>query len=220
MTSKRIAQTNQQQKSETAKASGILQRAGVRFVSDVGGKLDEQEAMRLSNSAFPKDLSQVPISTATTPQQIIVKQIVSPVVQRMGRRIDYQEDMVVLDDISSYREDNHVRDGRNVAVFYYPYPGTKTVRASGNGQHSEFNIDQALTQPQRDQVNRIHSEFKPCNDGPGGGCETMIQQNYSNLNDNQITYWWEYGEEYEKVAGRAHKKDEHSWGKNIAVLSD
>lgn len=36
MTSKRIAQTNQQQKSETAKASGILQRAGVRSVSDVG----------------------------------------------------------------------------------------------------------------------------------------------------------------------------------------
>ena len=68
MTSQRIAQTNQQQKSEKPQESGILQRAAVRSVSDAGGQLDEQEALALSNSAFSKDFSQVPIST-TKPQQ-------------------------------------------------------------------------------------------------------------------------------------------------------
>ncbi|MEH2154086.1 eCIS core domain-containing protein [Nostoc sp.] len=81
MTSKRIAQTNQQQKSEKPQGSGILQRTAVRSVSDTGVQLHEQEALALSNSAFSKDFSQVPISR-TTSQPIMAKQMVSPVVQQ------------------------------------------------------------------------------------------------------------------------------------------
>ncbi|MEH2352904.1 eCIS core domain-containing protein [Nostoc sp.] len=69
MTSKRMAQTNQQQKSEKPQESGILQRAAVRPVSDAGMQsTDDKEAQPLSNSAFSKDFSRVPIST-TKPQQ-------------------------------------------------------------------------------------------------------------------------------------------------------
>lgn len=58
MTNKRIAQTNQQQKSEKPQASGILQRAAVRSVSDAGVQsTDDQEAQPLSNSTFSKDFS-------------------------------------------------------------------------------------------------------------------------------------------------------------------
>ncbi|WP_448265574.1 eCIS core domain-containing protein [Nostoc sp. DSM 114159] len=72
MTSQRIAQTNQQQKSETPQASGILQRAAVRSLADAGVQFEEQEALALSNSAFSKDFSRVPIST-TQPQPIQAK---------------------------------------------------------------------------------------------------------------------------------------------------
>ncbi|MEH2102985.1 MAG: DUF4157 domain-containing protein [Nostoc sp.] len=74
MTSKRIAQTNQQQKSETSEASGILQRAAVRSVSDaeVQSTDDLEVQPLLSNSAFSKDFSRVPIST-TRPQPIQAK---------------------------------------------------------------------------------------------------------------------------------------------------
>ncbi|MEH2002855.1 MAG: DUF4157 domain-containing protein [Nostoc sp.] len=73
MTSKRIAQTNQQQKSEKPQESGILQRAAVRSVADIQST-DDQEELALSNSAFSKDFSQVPISTAK-PQQF---QVINP----------------------------------------------------------------------------------------------------------------------------------------------
>ena len=64
MTSQRIAQTNQQQKSETSKGSGILQRASVRSVADAEVQAtDDNETLAFSHSAFAKDLSQVPIST-------------------------------------------------------------------------------------------------------------------------------------------------------------
>ena len=82
MTSKRIAQTNQQQKSENPQESGILQRAAVRSVSDAGMQsTDDKEALTLSNSVFSKDFSRVPIST-TKPQPIMAKQMLSPVVQQ------------------------------------------------------------------------------------------------------------------------------------------
>ncbi|MEH2213261.1 eCIS core domain-containing protein [Nostoc sp.] len=82
MTSKRIAQTNQQQKSEKPQESGILQRAAVRSVSDAEVQsTDDKEAQPLGNSALSKDFSQVPIST-TQPQQIMAKLIGSSVVQQ------------------------------------------------------------------------------------------------------------------------------------------
>ncbi|MEH1926897.1 eCIS core domain-containing protein [Nostoc sp.] len=81
MTSQRIAQTNQQQKSEKLQGSGILQRAAVRSIADAGVQsTDDQEELALSNSAFSKDFSRVPIST-TKPQQMMAKLKVSPVVQ-------------------------------------------------------------------------------------------------------------------------------------------
>ncbi|WP_445632599.1 hypothetical protein NSTC745_04147 [Nostoc sp. DSM 114161] len=72
MTSKKIAQTNQQQKNEASQASGILQRTAVRSVSDAGVQIEEQEAQPYSKSAFSKDFSRVPIST-TQPQPIQAK---------------------------------------------------------------------------------------------------------------------------------------------------
>ncbi|MCC5667909.1 DUF4157 domain-containing protein [Nostoc sp. CHAB 5784] len=82
MTSKRIAQTNQHQNGEKSQESGILQRAAVRSVSKAEAQsTDDKEAQPLSNSAFSKDFSRVPIST-TKPQQIMVKQMVSPLVQQ------------------------------------------------------------------------------------------------------------------------------------------
>ncbi len=84
MSSKRIAQTNQQQKSEKTQASGILQRAAVRSISEAGVQsTDDQEVQPLRNSTFSNDFSRVPIST-TKPQQIMAKQIVSPVVQQVN----------------------------------------------------------------------------------------------------------------------------------------
>ncbi|MHC5939142.1 eCIS core domain-containing protein [Nostoc sp.] len=68
MTSKRIAH-DRQQKSDKSQESGILQRAAVRLVADAGMQsTDDKEALTLSNSAFSKDFSRVPIST-TKPQQ-------------------------------------------------------------------------------------------------------------------------------------------------------
>ncbi|MEH1794008.1 eCIS core domain-containing protein [Nostoc sp.] len=69
MTSKIIAQSDRQQKSDKPQESGILQRAAVRPVSDAGMEsTDDKQALALSNSAFSKDFSQVPISR-TKPQQ-------------------------------------------------------------------------------------------------------------------------------------------------------
>ncbi|MEH2070096.1 MAG: DUF4157 domain-containing protein [Nostoc sp.] len=68
MTSKRIAQTNQQQKSEKPQTSGILQRAAVRSSADAEVQsTDDKEVQPLSNSALSKGFSRVPIST-TKPQ--------------------------------------------------------------------------------------------------------------------------------------------------------
>ena len=77
MTSKRIAQSDRQQKSEKPQESGILQRAAVRSDSDAGMQsTEDQEALALSNSAFSKDFSQVPIST-TKPQQFHARNLQS-----------------------------------------------------------------------------------------------------------------------------------------------
>ena len=73
MTSKRIAQFNQQHKRKASQESGTLQRAAVRSVSEAGVQsTDDLEAQPLGNSAFSKDFSRVPIST-TKPQQIMAK---------------------------------------------------------------------------------------------------------------------------------------------------
>jgi len=69
MTSKRIAQTNQQQKSDKPQGSGILQRAAVRSVADTGVEFEEQEARALSNSAFSYDFSRVQIRPVQKKQQ-------------------------------------------------------------------------------------------------------------------------------------------------------
>ncbi|MEH1781836.1 MAG: DUF4157 domain-containing protein [Nostoc sp.] len=83
MNSKRIAQTNQQQKSEKPQESGILQRAAVRSVSQAEVQsTDDKEPQSLSNSALSKNFSRVPIST-TEPQQIMAKLKLSPVMQLM-----------------------------------------------------------------------------------------------------------------------------------------
>ena len=90
MTSQRIAQTNQQQKSEKPQGSSTLQRAAVRSVSDAGMEsTDDLEGLALSNSSFSKDFSQVPIST-TKPQQIMAKLMVGPV----GDKYEQEADMV------------------------------------------------------------------------------------------------------------------------------
>ncbi|MEH2221902.1 eCIS core domain-containing protein [Nostoc sp.] len=88
MINKRIAQTNQQQKSETSQTSGILQRTAVVSVSDAGVQsTDDQKAQPLSNSAFSKDFSRVPIST-TKPQPIMAKLVVGPVGDKYEQEAD------------------------------------------------------------------------------------------------------------------------------------
>ena len=73
MTSKRIAQTNQQQKSEKPQGSGILQRTAVRsFLDAEVQSTEDKEAQPLNNSTFSEDFSRVPIRT-TKPQQFQVR---------------------------------------------------------------------------------------------------------------------------------------------------
>lgn len=77
MTSKRIAQSDRQQKSEKPQGSGILQHATVRSVSDAGMEsTDDKQALALSNSAFSKDFSQVRNGT-TKPQQFHARNLQS-----------------------------------------------------------------------------------------------------------------------------------------------
>ncbi|WP_257236722.1 eCIS core domain-containing protein [Nostoc sp. 'Peltigera malacea cyanobiont' DB3992] len=91
MTSRRIAQNNQQQKSETAQGSGILQRAAVRSVADAEMEsTDDKQALALSNSAFSKDFSQVPIST-TKPQQFQARNLQSYPVQPIQAKLTIGE---------------------------------------------------------------------------------------------------------------------------------
>ncbi|MEH1950490.1 MAG: DUF4157 domain-containing protein [Nostoc sp.] len=95
MTSKRIAQTNQQQKSEKPQVSGILQRVAVRSVSDAGVQSTEDiEAHPLSNSAFCKDFSRVPIST-TKPQPIMAKLMIGAVGDKYEQEADRVASQVV-----------------------------------------------------------------------------------------------------------------------------
>ncbi|MEH2088195.1 eCIS core domain-containing protein [Nostoc sp.] len=88
MTSERIAQTNQQQKSEKSQASGILQRAAVRSVSDAGVQsTEDKEAQPSNNSALSKDFSRVPIST-TKSQQIMTKLMIGAVGDKYEQEAD------------------------------------------------------------------------------------------------------------------------------------
>lgn len=88
MTNKRIAQTNQQQKSEKSQASGILQRAAVRSVSDAEVQsTGNKEAQSLGDSAFSKDFSQVPVSTIRMPQ-ITTKLMIGSVGNRYEQKTE------------------------------------------------------------------------------------------------------------------------------------
>ncbi|MHC5739310.1 eCIS core domain-containing protein [Nostoc sp.] len=110
MTSKRIAQTNQQQKSDKPQESGILQRAAVRPVSDAGiQSTDDQEEVALSNSAFSKDFSRVPIST-TKPQPIMAKLTIGAV----GDKYEQEADRVAAQVVQ--RINAPVRSGEDETV--------------------------------------------------------------------------------------------------------
>ncbi|WP_414519716.1 eCIS core domain-containing protein [Nostoc sp. PCC 9305] len=92
MTSKRIAQTNQQQKSEKPQESGILQRATFRSVSEAVSEAGVQsteykEALPLGNSTLFRDFSGVPIST-TKPQQIMAKRMIEPLGDKYKQEAD------------------------------------------------------------------------------------------------------------------------------------
>lgn len=95
MTSKGIAQTNQQQNSEKSQASGTLQRAAVRSVSDAQMQsTEDKEAKPLSNSVFSKDFSRVPIST-TKPQQIMAKLMIGEPGDKYEREADAMANKVM-----------------------------------------------------------------------------------------------------------------------------
>ncbi|MEH2352907.1 eCIS core domain-containing protein [Nostoc sp.] len=112
MTSKRIAQTNQQQKSEKPQESGILQRAAVRPVSDAGMQsTDDKEAQPLSNSAFSKDFSRVPIST-TKPQPIMAKLTIGPV----GDKYEQEADRVAAQVVQRINAPASVQSGEDETV--------------------------------------------------------------------------------------------------------
>jgi len=91
MTSKIIAQSDRQQKSDKPQESGILQRVAVRPVSDAGMQsTDNQEELALSNSAFSKDFSRVPIST-TKPQQFQPRNSQSHLMQPIQAKLTIEE---------------------------------------------------------------------------------------------------------------------------------
>lgn len=92
MTSKRIAQNNQQQKSEKAEGNSILRRATVRSDLDAGVQFEELETQPLNNSAFSKDFSQVPISSAV-PQPIQTKLTIGSV----GDKYEQEADQVAAE---------------------------------------------------------------------------------------------------------------------------
>jgi Domain of unknown function (DUF4157) len=95
MTNNRIAQTKQQQKSETPQGSGILERASVRSLADTGAQsTDHQEAQLFSNSAFSKDFSRVSISN-TQLQPIQAKLIIGAVGDKYEQEADRVASQVV-----------------------------------------------------------------------------------------------------------------------------
>ncbi|MEH2038638.1 eCIS core domain-containing protein [Nostoc sp.] len=112
MTSKRIAQTNQQQKSEKPQASGILQRVAVRSVADAGVQsADAKEVQPLSNSVISKDFSRVPIST-TKPHQIMAKLTIGPV----GDKYEREADRVAAQVVQRINAPAFVRSGEDETV--------------------------------------------------------------------------------------------------------
>ncbi|WDD37034.1 DUF4157 domain-containing protein (plasmid) [Nostoc sp. UHCC 0926] len=112
MTSKRMAQSDRQQKSDKPQESGILQRTAVRSVSDVGMQsTDDQEELALSNSAFSKDFSRVPIST-TKPQQIMAKLTIGAV----GDKYEQEADRVAAQVVQRINAPPSVRSGEDETV--------------------------------------------------------------------------------------------------------
>lgn len=90
MTNNRIAQTNKQQKSESPKTSGILQRTAIRSVADIGEQSTvDYDSLPLSSSANYRDFSQVPVST-TKPPQVFAKLMLGPV----GDKYEIEADRV------------------------------------------------------------------------------------------------------------------------------
>ncbi|MDZ8188798.1 MAG: DUF4157 domain-containing protein [Nostoc sp. ChiSLP02] len=112
MTSKRIAQTNGQQKSEKSQESGILQRAAVRSVADAGVQsTEDKEAQPLSNLALSKDFSRVPIST-TKPQPIMAKLMIGPA----GDKYEQEADRVAAQVVQRINAPAFVHSGKDETV--------------------------------------------------------------------------------------------------------
>ncbi|MEH2127688.1 eCIS core domain-containing protein [Nostoc sp.] len=111
MTSKRIAH-DRQQKSDKPQESGILQRAAVRPVWDAGMQsTDDREGLALSNSAFSKDFSQVPIST-TKPQPIMAKLTIGAV----GDKYEQEADRVAAQVVQRINAPAPVQSGEDETV--------------------------------------------------------------------------------------------------------
>ncbi|OUL29642.1 hypothetical protein BV378_05555 [Nostoc sp. RF31YmG] len=105
-------QFNQQCKGEISQESKILQRAAVRSVSDAGVQsTDALEAQPLSNSAFSKDFSRVPIST-TKPQQIMAKLMIGPV----GDKYEQEADRAAARVVQRINAPASVRSGEGETV--------------------------------------------------------------------------------------------------------
>ncbi|MEH1815273.1 MAG: DUF4157 domain-containing protein [Nostoc sp.] len=171
MTNKRIAQTNQQQKSQKPQASGILQRAAVRLVSDAGVQsIEDKEAQPLSNSVFSKDFSRVPIST-TKPQQIMAKLMIGAVGDKYEQEADRVAAQVVQrinapasvrsgEDESVQREEMETKDNKprlmrspilqrmysNGGIATTPYLETSINQARSDGQSLADNIRKPMEQ--------------------------------------------------------------------------
>ncbi|WP_292794745.1 DUF4157 domain-containing protein [Nostoc sp. NMS7] len=113
MTSKIIAQSDRQQKSDKPQESGILQRAAVRSVSETGVQLiEDKEAQPLSsNSAFSKDFSRVPITTTKQPQ-IMAKLMIGAV----GDKYEQEADKVATDVVSRINAPSRQPSGQSKAV--------------------------------------------------------------------------------------------------------
>ncbi|MEH2221901.1 eCIS core domain-containing protein [Nostoc sp.] len=107
-----IAQTNQQEKSETSQASRILQRSAVRSVSEAEMQsTEDKEVQPLGNSALSKDFSRVPLTT-TKPQQIMAKLTIGAV----GDKYEQEADRVAAQVVQRINAPASVQSGEDETV--------------------------------------------------------------------------------------------------------
>jgi Domain of unknown function (DUF4157) len=197
MTSKRIAQSDRQQKSETSQGSGILQRVAVRSVEDVGVQsTDDQEALALSNSAFSKDFSQVPIST-TTPAQMMTKLMINPVedkndvVQRYQKtdkgKLSKKAELLVTNNQELYASEEKLKEANQIGgqVEFEGGSETQEVNKKVEGSEQKTTTHLKQVQPKVKKETQLYKQIYGEGENKGWDAEQDIKRLVVEL-ENQV----------------------------------